>query len=187
MANLNGKRVAVLVCDGFEESELTEPVKALKAAGANVEIVSKSTEPLQAFQHHKPTITITPDRTLAEIGADEYDAVMLPGGALNADELRAETAAQAFVREIDAAGKPIAVICHAPWLLISTGIARGRTLTSWPTIADDLRNAGATWVNEQVVVDHNLLTSRGPKDLPAFNEAMCELFAPRPQPSSAPA
>jgi protease I len=177
MSDLSKKRVAVLVCDGFEESELTEPTKALREAGATVEIVSKERTPLQAFQHHKPTTTVDVDKTFAEASPDDYDAVLLPGGALNADELRADADAQAFVKRVNEDGKPMAVICHAPWILASTGIARGRKLTSWPSIQDDLRNAGARWSNEEVLVDDNIVTSRGPQDLPAFNRAMCELFA----------
>ena len=172
MDDLKGKRVAVLATDGFEESELTEPVRALRQAGATVEIVSQKREPIQAFKHHDKTTKIDVDKTLDEVSADRYDAVLLPGGALNADAMRTDPKAQRFVREMNAAGKPMAVICHAPWLLVSAGLAKDRTLTSWPTIADDLRNAGAQWVDREVVVDENLITSRGPQDLPAFNDAM---------------
>ncbi len=172
MNHLKERRVAVLATDGFEESELTEPVKALREAGVTVDIVSTQRQPIQAFQHHDKSITIEVDKTFDEASADRYDAVLLPGGALNADQMRTDAQAQQFVRQIDAAGKPMAVICHAPWLLVSAGLAKGRTLTSWPTIADDLRNAGAQWVDREVVVDENLITSRGPKDIPAFTDAM---------------
>jgi protease I len=178
---LEGKIVAVLATDGFEETELTEPVKALRDAGARVEVISKEREPIQAFKHHDKSIKVEVDRTLDEVTPDEYDALLLPGGALNADALRTEPAAQEFVRRMNQNGKPMAVICHAPWLLVSSGLAKGRTVTSWPTIADDLRNAGAQWVDRDVVVDRNLVTSRGPKDLPAFNRAMTELMTSNPK------
>jgi protease I len=139
--------------------------------------VSTQTEPIRAFKHQQPSINVEVDTTLDRTSPDEYDAVLLPGGALNADAMRTEPKAQQFVREMNSRGKPIAVICHAPWLLVSAGLAKGRTLTSWPTIADDLRNAGAHWVDREVVVDGNLVTSRGPKDLPAFTKAMLALLA----------
>jgi protease I len=172
------KRVAVLVTDGFEETELTEPTKSLRDAGAKVDIVSQKSDPIQAFKHHQPTIKIGVDKTLDEVSPDDYDAVLLPGGALNADGIRTDERAQRFVQQMNEAEKPVAVICHAPWLLASAGLARGRTLTSWPTIADDLRNAGAQWVDREVVVDRNLVTSRGPNDIPAFNEAVRSLLNP---------
>ncbi len=177
MYDLKKKRVAAIATDGFEERELTEPVKALRDAGALVVIVSTKGEPIQAFQHQQPSIKVAVDTTFDRTSPDEYDAVLLPGGALNADAMRTEPMAQEFVRDMDRRGKPMAVICHAPWLLVSAGLAKGRTLTSWPTIADDIRNAGAEWVDREVVVDRNLVTSRGPKDLPAFNKAMLGLLA----------
>jgi protease I len=177
MKDLTGKRVATLATDGVEESELTKPVEALREAGAKVEIISQNHKPIQAFKHHQPTIEIEVDRTLAQADPEDYDAVLLPGGALNADAIRVDAKAQEFVRRMNEEHKPMAVICHAPWLLVSAGVTRGRTLTSWPTIVDDIRNAGARWVDREVVVDGNLVTSRGPKDIPAFNQAMCELIA----------
>lgn len=177
MYDLKKKRVAAIATDGFEERELTEPVKALRDAGALVVIVSTKGEPIQAFQHQQPSIKVAVDTTFDRTSPDGYDAVLLPGGALNADAMRTEPMAQEFVRDMDRRGKPMAVICHAPWLLVSAGLAKGRTLTSWPTIADDIRNAGAEWVDREVVVDRNLVTSRGPKDLPAFNRAMLGLLA----------
>lgn len=182
MSDLKGKRVAVLATDGFEESELTEPTKALREAGATVEIVSEEREPIQAFKHHDKSIKVDVDTTLDEAPPERYDGVLLPGGALNADMLRTNAKAQQFVRQMNADRKPIAAICHAPWLLVSAGLAKGRTLTSWPTIADDLRNAGAQWVDQEVVVDANLVTSRGPKDIPAFNDAMLRLMSRTAQP-----
>lgn len=177
MKDLQGKRIAALATDGVEESELTKPVEALREAGAAVEIISQKHEPIRAFEHQRPTIEIEVDRTLDQADPEDYDAVLLPGGALNADTIRVDEKAQAFVRQMNEEGKPMAVICHAPWLLVSAGVARGRTLTSWPTIADDLRNAGAKWIDREVVVDDNLVTSRGPKDLPAFNQVMCRVIA----------
>jgi protease I len=176
MEDLKGKRVAVLATDGFEESELIEPVNALRDAGARVDIVSQKRDPIQAFKHHDKSIKIDVNKTFDEVSPDDYDAVLLPGGALNADAIRTNPRAQQFVRQMNAAGKPMAAICHAPWLLVSAGLAKGRTLTSWPTIADDLRNAGAQWVDREVVIDENLITSRGPKDIPAFNDAMLGLL-----------
>jgi protease I len=177
MEDIKDKRVAVVVGDGFEESELIEPIKALRTAGARVDIISQHSEPIQAFKHHQPTIKVEVDATLDQARPEEYDALLLPGGALNADGLRTDPKVQRFVKQMDSEGKPMAVICHAPWILVSAGLAEGRTLTSWPTIVDDLRNAGANWVDRDVVVDRNLLTSRGPKDLPAFNDEMMALFA----------
>ncbi len=176
MSTLEGTRIAVLATDGFEESELTQPVQALRESGATVEVVSQKREPIQGFTHHDKSITVDVDLTLDEADPGRYDAVLLPGGALNADAMRGDAKAQRFVRRMDAEGKPMAVICHAPWLLVSAGLARGRTLTSWPTIADDVRNAGGEWVDREVVVDENLVTSRGPRDIPAFNKAIGELI-----------
>jgi protease I len=177
MNELQSKRIAVLVTSGFEEAELVEPAKALREAGARVDIVSQKREPIQAFQHQQPSIKVDVDKTFDQVSPDEYDAVLLPGGALNADTIRVDENAQRFVKRMNDERKPIAVICHAPWLLASAGLARGRTLTSWPTIADDLRNAGAKWVDREVVVDDNLVTSRGPKDIPAFNKAFESLMS----------
>ncbi|MBV9720064.1 MAG: type 1 glutamine amidotransferase [Candidatus Eremiobacteraeota bacterium] len=182
MNNLNGKTIAVLALDGFEEAELTEPTKALRDAGATVEIVSQKREPLQAFKHHDKSIKVDVDKTFDEVSPADYDAVLLPGGALNADTLRTDPKAQQFVKRMNDERKPMAVICHAPWLLVSAGLVKGRTLTSWPTIADDIRNAGGEWVDREVVVDDNLVTSRGPKDIPAFNRALLDLLTRSPQP-----
>jgi len=177
MENLTGKHVAVLVCDGFEEAELTQTVKGLKDVGAVVDIISETLEPLQAFAHHKPTITVKPDRTFDQVKPETYDALLLPGGGLNADAIRMLPQAQAFVKAFNAAEKPIAAICHAPWLLVSAGIAEGRHLTSFSTIQDDLKNAGAQWSDQPVVVDRNLVTSRQPDDIPQFNAAFITLIA----------
>jgi protease I len=177
MAELNQLHVAIIATDGFEETELTEPRKALEAAGAKVEVVSEKTGEIQGYKHHEKSAKVRVDRTLEQARPDQYDALVLPGGALNADYARALPKVRQFINEMDRAGKPMAAICHAPWELISAEVARGRKMTSWPTIQDDIRNAGAEWVDAEVVVDQNLVTSRGPKDLPAFNREMLALFA----------
>jgi protease I len=180
MAELSDLRVAALVTDGFEETELTEPLRALKDAGAEVDIISTRQGKIQGLQHMKKGKSIKADRVLGDAHAEDYDALLLPGGAVNADTLRALPEAQHFVRAFQEAGKPMAVICHAPWLLVSAGLVRGRTLTSYHTIQDDIRNAGGHWVDRAVVEDGNWVTSRQPDDLPAFNEAMLQLFARAP-------
>jgi protease I len=180
MPQLQNYRVAILATDGFEEAELTEPRKALQEAGARADVISLKSGQIQAFKHHDKSIKVDVDRTLDEARPDEYDAVLLPGGALNADAMRVEPKVQQFLRAAHAAGKPFAVICHAPWELISSGMASGRTMTSYHTIKDDIRNAGATWVDQEVVVDRTLITSRQPSDIPAFNREMLNLFAKTP-------
>lgn len=177
MPDLTNMRVAVLATDGVEESELTEPVKALREAGAEVSILSIKPGKIQAFRHHDKSIQIDVDRPLDEVSAEEFDAAQLPGGTLNADQLRVRPEVQTFLQAMQSAGKPIAAICHAPWSLISAGLVHDRTLTSYHTLQDDIRNAGGTWKDAEVVEDDNWITSRGPDDLPAFNKAMLELFA----------
>jgi protease I len=176
-------RVAVLATDGVEEVELTQPVAALKNEGAWVEVVSPKEHPIQAVRHMEKGATVAVDRVLADARAAEYDALVLPGGALNADALRALPEALEFVRGFDEAGKPMAVICHAPWLLVSAGRVRGRTLTSYHTIQDDIRNAGGTWLDQEVVEDENWVTSRQPSDLPAFIAATFKLIERSPAPA----
>jgi protease I len=177
MTELSNLRVAVLATDGFEEAELTEPVRALKEAGATVEILSTKQGQIQAFRHHDKSIMVDVDRLLDEAQPEEYDAVLLPGGALNGDTLRMGSKIQSFLRQSQEAGKPIAAICHAPWELVSAGLVKGRTLTSYYTIQDDIRNAGGNWVDREVVVDDNWVTSRQPDDIPAFNREMLKLFS----------
>ncbi len=177
MAQLSNVRVAVIATDGFEETELTEPVRALKEAGAQADVISLKSGQIQAFRHNDKGIMVNVDKTLDQVQPDQYDALLLPGGALNADQLRMEPKVRAFIQGVQNSGKPMAVICHAPWELISAGLAKGRTLTSYHTIQDDLRNAGANWVDQEVVEDGNLVTSRQPSDIPAFNAAMLRLFA----------
>jgi len=178
MANLTDFRVAVLATDGFEESELTEPMKALKDAGAQVTILSLKPGQIQGVRHDlDKTVKVKADRTIRDASAAEFDAVHLPGGTVNADSMRMVPEVHAFLREMQAAGKPLAAICHAPWELVSAGLVRGRTLTSYHTIQDDVRNAGGNWVDREVVEDGNWVTSRQPNDLPAFNRAMLRLFS----------
>lgn len=180
MPELSNMRIAIVALDGVEEVELTEPREALMAAGAKVDVVSEKHGEIQGFHHHDKSHRIRVDRTLNDANPDDYDALMLPGGALNADQARMNPKLRLFIREMENAGKPIAAICHAPWELISAEVVRGKKLTSWSTIQDDIRNAGGSWVDQEVVVDGNLVTSRGPKDLPAFNREMVSLFARTP-------
>jgi protease I len=181
MSKLTDFRVAVLATDGVEESELTEPVKALRDAGAKVTILSPKPGQIQAVRHDlDKTVKIQVDRTVRDARAEEFDAVHLPGGTVNADSMRTEPEVQAFLRAMQDAGKPIAAICHAPWELVSAGLVRGRTLTSYHTLQDDVRNAGGQWVDREVVEDGNWVTSRQPDDLPAFNRAMIAHFARSP-------
>ncbi|HEX3656826.1 MAG TPA: type 1 glutamine amidotransferase domain-containing protein [Pirellulales bacterium] len=176
MADLHPLRVAILASDGFEEAELKEPLAALREAGAQVDVIGPQAGVIQGFRHMEPSDRVTADRSLDEVNPGEYEALMLPGGALNADFLRADERALDFVRQFDEARKPIAAICHAPWLLVSADLVDGRTLTSYHTIQDDIRNAGGNWVDEAVVRDGNWVTSRQPADLPQFNAAMLALF-----------
>jgi protease I len=180
---LEGMRVAILAADGVEDAELREPRKALDNAGAETTLFAPKEGSIQSFKHHDKADTLKVDRTLAEADPNEFDAVLLPGGALNADTLRVQSRAQEFVREMDRLAKPIAVICHAPWLLISAGCMKGRTLTSYHTIQDDVRNAGGHWQDEEVVRDRNWVSSRQPSDIPAFNREMVELFSEKRKPS----
>jgi protease I len=173
---LNGLRVAILATDGFEEAELVEPRRALDGAGAKTVLIAPKSGKLQAMKHHDKSGTVKVDMTLDQADPAEFDAVLLPGGALNADALRMNESAQAFVKHIDAQRKPIAVICHGSWLLISAGLALERTLTSYFTIQDDVRNSGANWVDQEVVQDKNWVSSRKPEDIPAFNKKMLAVF-----------
>ena len=176
-STLSGKTVAILATDGFEQIELTEPMKALKEAGAAVESVSLKAGEIQGFNHFDKADTFKVDKALSDASVTDYDGLMLPGGAHNPDSLRVDEEARSFVKGFFDAGKPVAAICHAPWILIDAGVARGRKLTSYKTIRTDLTNAGAEVVDEEVVVDQGLVTSRDPDDLPAFNAKMIEEFA----------
>jgi deglycase len=174
---LKTKKVAILAADMFERVELEEPRKALEDAGAQVEIVSIHDGEIQGFDHFDPANTVEVDRTVVEASPDDYDALLVPGGVGNPDQLRGDEDAVSFVRGFHDAGKPMAVICHGPWVLIESGVVRGKRLTSWPTLEMDIRNAGGDWVDEEVVVDGNLVTSRKPDDIPAFNREMLRIFS----------
>ena len=174
---LNGKTIAILATDGFEQVELTEPLKALRDAGATVEIVSPKQGEIQGFNHFDKGDAFKVDRAVSAADASAYAGLVLPGGAHNPDNLRIDEDALAFVRAFFDAGKPVAAICHAPWILIDAGVVEGRKLTSYKTIRTDLRNAGAEVVDQEVVVDEGLVTSRNPDDLPAFCARMIEEFA----------
>ncbi|MFC3608250.1 type 1 glutamine amidotransferase domain-containing protein [Stutzerimonas tarimensis] len=174
--DLSGKRVAILVTDGFEQVELTAPKEALEQAGAQTDIISAAGGEVTGWNHTTPADSFAVDKTFDSVNADQYDAVLLPGGVVNGDTIRTNTTAQQLLRHVAAANKPIAVICHGAWILSSAGLVKGRKMTSWPSLADDLRNAGALWVDEQVVVDGGLISSRKPDDLPAFNEALIRVL-----------
>lgn len=174
---LEGRKVAVLATDGFEQAELEKPVEALKNAGAQVEVVAPHGGEIQGYNHHDKGRTVPVDRELAEADAEQYDAIVLPGGVINPDQLRLEPKAIDFVRSFAEAGKPIAAICHGPWTLINAEAVDGKKMTSWPSLEVDLKNAGAEWVDQEVVVDDGLVTSRKPDDLPAFCAKMIEEFA----------
>jgi protease I len=180
---LQGKRIAILATNGVEQVELTEPRDAVTAEGAQAEIISLEPGTLQAMNHDiEPADTFPVDRTAKEAAAADYDALLMPGGTVNADKLRADPDVRGFVQDIFRAGKPVGAICHAPWTLIDADLARGRRLTSYPSLWTDLRNAGASVVDEEVVVDHGLVTSRNPDDLPAFCAKVVEEFAEGPHP-----
>nr|WP_255904037.1 type 1 glutamine amidotransferase domain-containing protein [Pedobacter mongoliensis] len=177
MANLSNCTIAILTESGFEEVELTSPKQALEAAGAKVEIISPQRQKVKAMKDHQWSVEVSVDKHVSEADARNYDGLVLPGGVINPDQLRMSEDAIRFIKAFFSAGKPVAAICHGPQSLITAGVAEGRTLTSYPSIKIDLINAGANWVDEEVVVDRGLVTSRNPDDLPAFNRKMCEEFA----------
>jgi protease I len=177
MNKLDGFKVAILATDGFEQAELTEPRKALEAAGAETKVVSPKPGKIRGWDKKDWGTDVAVDTELNAAQAKEFDALVLPGGVINPDKLRLEPAAIAFVKEFVNAGKPIAAICHGPWTLIDAGGVKGRHMTSWPSLQSDLKNAGAEWADKEVVEDGNLVTSRKPDDIPAFNKAMIGLFA----------
>jgi protease I len=174
---LQGLRVAILATDGVEEAELKDPRKALDDAGAQTTLIAPKAGKIYSMHHHDKAAQYNVDQTLDKVRAEQFDAVLLPGGALNADTIRVHPRAQEFVREMNQAKKPIAFICHAPWLLVSAGLAKGRSMTGYHTIQDDIRNAGGKWQDEEVVRDKNWVSSRQPSDIPAFNRSMTELFS----------
>lgn len=171
---LRGRRVAILATEGFERSELVKPREALDAEGATTVLISPKTGQIKSWEHDHWGEAVRVDVALERAKPEDYDALLLPGGVINADKIRIEPKAVEFVRSFVHEGKPMAVICHAPWILIEAGAARGRTLTSWPSLKTDLSNAGANWVDKEVVVDNGLVTSRKPDDIPAFNKKMIE-------------
>jgi protease I len=178
MANeLQGKKIAFLATDMVEQVELTEPWKAVQKAGGQPELVSLEPGKIQGFNHYDKADTFDVDKTVEEVSASDYDALVQPGGVGNPDTLRGDENAVNFVREFFEQGKPVAVICHGPWMLVEAGVLRGRTVTSWPSLQTDIRNAGGNWIDEEVVVDNGLVTSRKPDDLPAFNSKLVEEFA----------
>ena len=177
MGKLDGKKVAILVTDGFEQVEMTGPREALEDAGAETKIVSPAEKQVQGMNHADKGDKFDVDVMLEEARPEDFDALMLPGGLMNPDELRTTPEALEFTRHFFREGKPVAAICHAPWVLIDAGVVRGRKLTSWEHIQTDVKNAGGNWVNQEVVVDNGLVTSRKPDDIPAFNKKMIEEFA----------
>lgn len=174
---LNGLKIAILATDGFEESELLEPRKALREAGAATEIVAPNDGSIRGWNHKEWGDPVTVDQALVDADPKDYDALVLPGGVMNPDSLRMIPSAVAFVRAFFETGKPVAAICHGPWTVIESGAAEGRRMTSWPSLRTDIENAGAQWLDAEVVVDGTLVTSRAPRDLPAFNRAAIKLFA----------
>jgi len=174
---LEGMRVAILATNGFEEPELLEPRAALDAAGAKTTLIAPTGGKIYGMKHHDKGREVEVDLELAQADPAQFDAALLPGGALNADALRVEKHAQQFVREMDQHGRPIAFICHAPWLLVSAGLTNGRTLTGYHTIRDDIQNGGGKWVDQKAVRDRNWVSSRKPTDIPDFDKEMIELFA----------
>jgi protease I len=174
---LAGKKIAILAADMFERVELEQPKQALEDAGAKTEIVSIHDGEIQGFDHFEPANKVKVDKTVEEVSASDYDALLVPGGVGNPDQLRGDENAVNFVRDFVESKKPLAVICHGPWVLVEAGVVRGRTLTSWPTLQTDIKNAGGTWVDKEVVVDDGIVTSRKPDDIPAFNKKMIEEFA----------
>jgi protease I len=180
MADLNGKRIAFLATDMFEQVELTEPWKAVEEAGGTPELVSLEEGEIQGFNHYDKADTFPVDRTVREASANEYDALVQPGGVGNPDTLRMDEDAVRFFRDFVDSGKPVAVICHGPWMIVEADVARGRTLTSFPSLKRDIRNAGGDWVDQEVVLDGGIITSRNPNDLPAFCRTLVEEFAKAP-------
>src|SRR5688500_12687393 len=177
MGKLDGKKIAFLAADGVEQVELTKPWEAVKAEGAEVELLSLEDGQIQGFEHLDHGDKFDVDKTVAEADAGDYDGLVLPGGVANPDSLRMDSDAVAFARAFFEAGKPVAAICHAPWTLVEAGVVDGRTLTSWPSLQTDIRNAGGTWVDEEVHVDAGFVTSRNPDDLPAFCAKLVEEIA----------
>ncbi|HEY1898789.1 MAG TPA: type 1 glutamine amidotransferase domain-containing protein [Steroidobacteraceae bacterium] len=174
---LKGLRVAILATDGFEQSELLEPKKALDALGAATEVVSPKDGDIRGWNHKEWGQTVNVDQGISDADPSDYDALLLPGGVMNPDALRMQPKAVSFVRSFFDSGKPVAAICHGPWTIVESGAAKGYRMTSWPSLKTDITNAGGNWIDQEVLVDENLVTSRKPDDLPAFNREMIALFA----------
>ena len=175
--SLSGKRVALLVTDGFEQAELTGPKEALEALGATAEILSAKAGKVTGWNHTTPADTFTVDKTFDTAKIEDYDAIVLPGGVVNSDTIRLDEMAVELVKDAARADKPIAVICHGAWILATADLVKGKTMTSWPSLTDDLKNAGANWVDQEVVVDGKLISSRKPDDIPAFNQKLIDALA----------
>lgn len=175
--SLSGKRVALLVTDGFEQAELTGPKEALEALGAKADILSAKTGKVTGWNHTTPADTFTVDKTFDTASIEDYDAIVLPGGVVNSDTIRLDEMAVELVKDAARANKPIAVICHGAWILATADLVKGKTMTSWPSLTDDLKNAGANWVDQEVVVDGKLISSRKPDDIPAFNQKLIDALA----------
>jgi protease I len=171
-SNLNGKKVAILATDGFEQAELSEPRKALNEAGATTEVVSPKGGEIKGWNHKDWGETVHVDKTLEQANPQDYDALLLPGGVINPDHLRMNPTAVEFVRKFADTGKTIAAICHGPWMLVEAGVVKGKSITSWPSLRTDLKNAGANWVDQEVCADGQFISSRKPDDIPAFNRAI---------------
>lgn len=176
---INGMNIAILVTDGFEQVEFTEPRTALQQHGANISVISSKHGKVQGFHHDTKGDQFDVDLTFGEADPKNFDGVVLPGGVMNGDQIRIIPEAQRFVQQMDEDSKPIAAICHGAWLLVSARLVDGKTLTSWPTLQDDIRNAGGNWVDQEVVVDGNLVTSRKPDDIPAFNQKLIDVLFQR--------
>ncbi|HVR23973.1 MAG TPA: type 1 glutamine amidotransferase domain-containing protein [Candidatus Polarisedimenticolia bacterium] len=175
--NLQGKTIAILATDGFEQSELTKPKKALEEAGARTQVVSSAGGKIRGWDRKEWGEEVPVDITLDSADPARYDALLLPGGVMNPDQLRMNPAAVRFVKHFFEHAKPVAAICHGPWMLVEAGAVQGRTVTSWPSLKTDIRNAGGTWVDKEVVLSNGVVTSRKPDDIPAFNRQMIDLFS----------
>jgi deglycase len=178
---LKGRKIAILATDGFEQVELTDPKKNVENAGATAEVLSVKDGSIKGWRFTDWGESVRVDKQVSKANADDYDALILPGGQINPDKLRMETSAVEFVKKFVQSGKPVAAICHGPWMLVEAGVVKGKTATSWPSIRTDLINAGAKWVDKEVVEDGNLITSRKPDDIPAFSKKVIEVVAKRPQ------
>jgi len=180
--SISEQKIAILATDGVEQSEFMEPKRALEESGATVEVVSTKSGEIKGWNHTEWGESFQVDKTIDTVDASEYDALVLPGGVMNPDKLRTNPQAVSFVRKFFEEGKPVAAICHGPWMLVEANVLEGRKITSWPSLQTDIRNAGGQWVDEEVVVDQGLVTSRKPDDLPVFNQKMIEEFSEGPHP-----